>query len=244
MTATKTTTTAPLTAAELDALRALNSPTIANAIETFNIRGRDEGFMDWSVRCILPELGAKIGYAATAVIMAEQPAAGNRQIHNGDYWDHILSIPAPRMIAVQDVDQRPAQGSMWGEVQANIHTALGCVGVVTNGGVRDLDEVREVGFGFWAAAPIVSHAYVHLIDFGTPVKMGGLLVHPGDLLHADQHGVINIPHEIARDIVRAAQEVEAKERVTIDLCRSKDFSIDKLKALMYPGGRPNRDEGH
>lgn len=234
----------PLSAEELDALRALNSPTVANAIETFNIRGRDVGHMDASVRCILPELGTMVGYAATAVIMAEQPAAGNRRIHNPDYWDHILSIPAPRLVVVQDVDQPAAQGSMWGEVQANIHTALGCRGVVTNGGVRDLDEVRAVGFGFWAAAPIVSHAYIHLIDYGTPVKIGGLVVEPGDLLHADQHGVINIPHAIAREIVRAAGEVERRERTIIDLCQSPAFTVEKLKELMFPGGRPNRDEGH
>lgn len=238
------TSTTPLSAEEFAALRAMNSPTIANAIETFNIRGRNEGFMDASVRCILPELGAMVGYAVTAVIMTDQPAAGNRQIHNPDYWDHILSIPAPRLVVVQDVEQPPAQGSMWGEVQANIHTALGCVGVVTNGGVRDLDEVRAVGFGFWANAPIVSHAYIHLIDYGTPVRVGGLVVHPGDLLHADQHGVIAIPHEIAREIVRAAGEVEAKERKIIDLCQSPAFSVDKLKELMFPGGRPSRDEGH
>ncbi len=237
-------TTAPLNADELAALRALNSPTIANAIETFNIRGRDEGYMDSGVRCILPDLGAMVGYAATAVIMTEQPADGNRRIHNPDYWDAILRVPAPRLVVVQDVDQPTAQGSMWGEVQANIHTALGCVGCITNGGVRDLDEVRAVGFGFWAAAPIVSHAYIHLIDCGTPVKVGGLIVRPGDLLHADQHGVINIPHEIARDIVRAANEVEAKERTIIDLCRSDAFTVGKLKELMFPGGRPNRDEGH
>ncbi len=237
-------TAAPLTAEELDALRAMNSPTIANAIETFNYRPRNEGFMDSSIRCILPELGAMVGYAATCVIETFAPGAGNRRIHNADYWDHVLAIPAPRMIVVQDVDQPPALGSMWGEVQANIHTALGCVGCVTNGGVRDLDEVRQVGFGFWAAAPIVSHAYIHLIDYGTPVRVGGLVVNPGDLLHADQHGVINIPHELARDIVRAAGEVEAKERTIIDLCQSPDFSVDKLKALMFPGGHPNRDEGH
>ena len=134
--------TAPLTTEELDALRAMNSPTIANAIETFNYRPRNEGFMDSTVRCILPELGAKVGYAATCVIEAFAPGTGNRRIHNADYWDHVASIPAPRIVVVQDVDQPPALGSMWGEVQANIHTALGCVGCVTNGGVRDLDEVR------------------------------------------------------------------------------------------------------
>ncbi len=238
------TITAPLTTEELDALRKMNSPTIANAIETFNYRPRNEGFMDRTVRCILPELGAMVGYAATCVIETYLPAAGNRRIHNPDYWDHILSIPAPRMVVVQDLDQPTAIGSMWGEVQANIHTALDCVGCVTNGGVRDLDEVRQVGFGFWATAPIVSHAYIHLIDFGTPVRVGGLIVNPGDLLHADQHGVINIPHELARDIVRAADEVESKERTIIDLCKSPAFSVDKLKELMFPGGRPNRDEGH
>ena len=119
------------------------------------------------------------------------------------------------MIVVHDLDEPRGQGAQWGEVQANIHRALGCVGVVTDGSVRDLDEVRALGFQFAAAHVSVSHAYVHMVDFGLPVKLGGLWVKPGDLVHADQHGVVTIPPEIATRIPEAIAKVEADERKII-----------------------------
>lgn len=218
-----------LTREELEALRQFSTPTISNAIEAFGVRPRNEGFMSPQIRCIFPELGVMVGYASTARLMAEQPAA--QQVSRFDYWDMILSIPVPRVAAIQDLDQPPAIGSFWGEVNGSVHKALGCIGTVTNGGVRDLDEVRAMGFHFFAGEVIVSHAYVHLVDFGTPVKVGGVVVKPGDLIHADKHGVLVIPPEIARDLPRAAREVEARERRTIELCRSPNFTVEKLKEL-------------
>ena len=221
----------PLSPQELDALRCLSTPTVSNAIETFNIRPRSEGFMDPGIRCIFPEMGVMVGYACTATISAREPAPPDRQVSRFKQWDNVLSIPAPRVMVIHDLDDPPAVGSYWGEVQSNIHQALGCVGTVTDGSVRDLEEVRELGFHFFAAHVSVSHAYVHLVDFGQPVKVGGLTVHPGDLIHADQHGVLVIPHEVARDIVTAAAEVERIERQIIDYCKSPDFDIEELKAL-------------
>jgi 4-hydroxy-4-methyl-2-oxoglutarate aldolase len=221
----------PLTFAELEALRALNTPTVANAIERFDKRPRHLGFMGPEVRCIFPEMPPIVGYAATARIMAEQPADGPRAPSRHDYWDSILSVPAPRIAVIQDLDQPPAIGSFWGEVNGNIHRALGCAGTITNGGVRDLDEVRALGFQMFASAVIVSHAYVHLVEFGTPVKVGGLVVRPGDLIHADKHGAIVIPHEIARDVPAAAAEVERMERRIINYCQSHEFDVAGLKEL-------------
>jgi len=221
----------PLTAAELDALRALNTPTIANAIERFDIRPRNVGFMGPEIRCMFPDFPPIVGYAATATIMAEQPAAGTRTASRHNYWEFVVSLPAPRIAVIQDLDQPVAIGSFWGEVNGNIHRALGCVGTITNGGVRDLDEVRALGFQMLASAAIVSHAYVHLVDFGTPVKVGGIVVHPGDLIHADKHGAILIPHEIAREIPAAAAEVERIERRIIDFCQSSEFSVAGLKEI-------------
>jgi 4-hydroxy-4-methyl-2-oxoglutarate aldolase len=225
---------------ELEALRRINTPTIANAIETFNLRPRNQGFMSPEVRCVLPELvpelGALVGYAVTARIMAEQPAAGGRRASRFDYWDYVLTGPEPRVAVIQDLDRPPAVGSFWGEVNANIHRALGCAGVITDGGVRDLDEVRALGFHMFAAHVIVSHAYIHLVDFGGPVKVGGLLVQPGDLLHADQHGAVVIPHEVAREVATAAAMVDAAERRVIDYCKSADFSVERLKALVREMG--------
>ena len=221
----------PLPPQELDALRQLNTPTISNAIEIFKIRPRSEGFMDASIRCIFPEMGVMVGYACTATIAAREPAPPGLHVSRFEQWDNVLSIPAPRVMVIHDLDDPPAVGSYWGEVQSNIYRALGCVGTVTDGSVRDLDEVCELGFHFFAAHVSVSHAYVHLVDFGQPVKVGGLTVHPGDLIHADQHGVLVIPHEVARNVVAAAAEVERVERQIIDYCKLPDFHIEGLKAL-------------
>ena len=124
-----------------------------------------------------------------------------------------------------------------GRGPSHIHSALGCVGVVTDGSVRDLDEVRALKFQFCAAHVSVSHANVHMVDFGIPVKVGGVWIKPGDLVHADQHGVVTIPHEIAPQIPEAIAKVEADEKKIITVCQSKDFTPDKLKAL-YQQIRP------
>jgi 4-hydroxy-4-methyl-2-oxoglutarate aldolase len=221
----------------MDALRKISSPSVANAIEKFNVRPRSEGFMSSEIRTLFPDLGPLVGYAVTAVIRAEpQPLEGHRASTFG-WWDYVLSIPAPRVVVVHDLDEPRGQGAQWGEVQANIHRALGVAGVITDGSVRDLEEVRALGFQFAAAHVSVSHAYVHMVDFGLPVKVGGLWVKPGDLVHADQHGVINIPAEIAGQIPEAVAKVEADERRIISLCQASDFSAERLKAL-YREVRP------
>jgi regulator of RNase E activity RraA len=221
----------------IDALRKITSPTVANAIETFSVRPRSTGFMSPDVRALFPELGPLVGYAVTALIRAEpEPRDGHRASLFG-YWDFIRSIPEPRVIVVHDLDEPRGQGSQWGEVQANIHKALGCAGVITDGAVRDLEEVRGLGFQFVASHVSVSHAYVHLVDFGLPVKVGGLWVKPGDLLHADQHGVVSIPPEVAGQIPDAVARIEAMERRIIGLCQSSTFTPDRLKAL-YQEIRP------
>ncbi len=211
-------------------LKQIPTPSVANAIETFNIKPRNEGFMGPEVRCIYPDLGGMIGYAVTATIMADQPAAEGHTVNVFDWWKFIQTIPTPRVVVIQDLDKKVI-GSFWGEVNANIHKALGCVGLVTDGGVRDLDEMHALGFHAFAAEVLVSHAYVHLVDFGMPVKVGGLVVNPGDLLLGDKHGVISIPPEIAKDIPAAVKKVEERERLIIGCCQSKDFSVEKLQEV-------------
>ncbi len=221
----------------IDALRKISSPSIANAIETFNVRPRNQGFISSEIRCLFPELGPLVGHAVTAVIRAEpQPLEGHRSSTFG-WWDYVLSIPAPRVIVVHDLDEPRGQGAQWGEVQANIHKALGAVGTITDGSVRDLDEVRALGFQFAAAHVSVSHAYVHMVDFGLPVKLGGLWVKPGDLIHCDQHGAVTIPPDLVPKVADAVRRVEADERKIIEVCQSREFSADKLKEL-YKQIRP------
>lgn len=221
-------TTARLTADDLDALRRYDTCTIANAIETFDVQPRSAGFASPQIRCIFPHMGVMVGYAVTARSRAAQPADGNYSRHG--WWDAIVAAPAPRVAVIQDLDDPPV-GAFWGEVQSNIHKALGCIGCVTNGGVRDLREVEPLGFQYYAGSVMVSHAYVHMIDFGTAVTVGGLQIKPGDLIHADLHGVQVIPETIAREIPAAAEKIIAKERTIISLCQSPAFSLDELKRV-------------
>ena len=225
--------TETLTADELGALRSITTPTIANAIETFKVRSRSEGFMDTTVRCIFPELGATVGYAVTAKITARERS--EKALAPWEMWAALKQVPAPRIVVIEDLDYPTPVGSYWGEVNGSIYKGLGCAAVVTNGGVRDLDEVRATGFQFFASCVLVSHAYVHLVEVGTPVRVGGLVVRPGDLLHGDQHGVISVPPDIAREIPKAAERIEAYERRIIAFARSPECSAEGLRKLMEGG---------
>lgn len=222
----------------ISALRTFTTPSISNGIETFKVRGRHEGFMDASIRCVFPGMGRMVGYAATAKIRATSP--GNR-LPASDLWKHVLSVASPRVVVVQDLDDPPGVGALWGEVNGNIHRALGCVGIVTNGSVRDLDEVEALGFQFFAASIGVSHAYVRIVEVGTPVTLGGLTVRPGDILHGDKHGVISIPQEIAAELPDAVRRIEAEERRTIEYCQRPDFSPE---GLIAPGQGADREVQH
>jgi len=213
----------------LAALRSLTTPTVSNAIELFNVRPRNQGYLSPEIHCLFPDLGVMVGHAVTVRFAAEQPAtrSGSRY----ESWKYMLESPEPRVLVLQDMDQPPGAGAFIGEVMATIHQRLGCVGAVTNGHVRDLDEVRALGFHFFAAGVCVSHAYVHLLDFGTPVKVGGLVVHTGDLIHADKHGVLVVPKEIVHKIPEAAAKVAEREQRMIGHCKSPDFSLEELKRL-------------
>ena len=216
----------------LQALARYDSPTLANAIETFDIQPRDVGFADSRVRCMFPELGRMVGFAATATIVARgapQPdwaGAGNDSLYR-----HVQRVRAPRVVVVRDLDDPPAHGSLWGEVHATIFRALGCVGCITDGAVRDLDEARKLGFHFFASGPSVSHAYVRVETVGEPVEVGGLVVAPGDLLHADQHGVLKIPLEIAAQLPSAADRVIETEQSLLRWVRSDEFDPGRLAEM-------------
>ena len=220
----------PLPDDVLAALRRYNAPTIANATELFDVVPRNQGFMDGSIKSIFPHMPPFVGYAVTAKIRAAAPRAADVTVTLKEMYEHILSMPAPRVIVVQDLDDPPCVGSLWGEVNGNVHRALGCVAVVTDGGVRDLDEVEALGLPLFAREVIVSHAYVHLVEVGTSVTVGGLTVNPGDLLHGDKHGVIRVPHAIAARIPEAVDALEEYERGIITACQSPDFTVEKLLA--------------
>ena len=221
-----------LTLSQLQELGQIQSCAIANAIETFNIRPRNEGFMAPAVRSIFPDLGNMVGYAVTGVISASSPPSPHMRISRDEWVDYVLTVPQPRVIVLKDLDYPNVIGSYWGEVQSNVHKAIGCVGTVTDGGVRDLDEMRELGFFAFATEVMVSHAYVHMVEYGVPITVGGMTVSPGDIIMGDKHGVLNIPKEVAPEIPSAVKKIEEDELKIIDFCRSDDFSSAGLKELL------------
>jgi regulator of RNase E activity RraA len=217
-------TRAELDPSVLEALKSFDSPTLSNAIETFAIRPRDEGYMSMDIRCMFPELGPLVGYAATATIRARGSVDGDQTA----LYQHVRDVPGPRVVVVQDLDEPPGCGSLWGEVNATIFGALGCAGCVTDGCVRDLKEARAMGFQFFARGPGVSHAYVRVETAGQPVTVGGLQISPGDLIHADQHGVLLIPRDVAAELPAAAERVISAEQSLLKWVRSSDFNADEL----------------
>jgi 4-hydroxy-4-methyl-2-oxoglutarate aldolase len=220
----------PLLTEELDALRRLDGCTLADAIETFRVRLRNEGFIDGPVRCLFPHLLPVVGYAATILIRGALPAFAGPPYHDRtDLWEYIRSLPSPRVVVLQDISSHRGLGSFVGKVHMNIFRTLDCGGVVTNGAVRDLSAAEAAGFQLFAANVTVSHAYVHIVEFGGPVEIEGLRVHSGDLIHGDLHGVQSIPLELAGRIPAVAAGIDAKHQAIIQVCRSPDFSLEKLR---------------
>ena len=208
---------APLSEVRLAELRSWNTPTIYNGWEqvTKSDAGKD-GFNVEECRDFMPEMGAMIGYAVTVVI---EPSNAEHCRKNPEAWSeyrrYVASVPGPKIVVVQDLDKPGTFGSFWGEVNSNIHNALGCVGAITDGGIRDLDEMRGVGFKAIARRLCVGHAYVHPIRWNCEVEVFARTVRPGQLIHADKHGFLVIPKEDQDQLLEAAQFMDANERKTM-----------------------------
>lgn len=223
----------PLRDDQLEALRRLDACVLANTIETFHERLRNEGFVNHTVRSLFPHLAPMVGYAATIKIRGSAPPiADGPYPDRTDWWEYVLSLPAPRVLVIQDVATQPGLCSLMGEVHMSIARALHCIGVVTNGSVRDIRAAHSAGFHYFAGSVSVSHGYVHIVDFGKPVEIGGLLIRSGDLLHGDLHGVQTVPLAIAAQIPAVAARILAREQTLIALCRSPDFTLEKLRTAL------------
>jgi 4-hydroxy-4-methyl-2-oxoglutarate aldolase len=224
-----------LAEADFDALSKFDTCTVSNAIETFGARLRNTGFTDGSIRCIFTDADAPpmVGYAATAHFRSGEPPIVGGSFHDrSDFWNSILAIPAPRILVLEDMDDPPGRGAFVGDMHATILKALGCIGYLTNGSVRDLPAVRATGLQLFAGSVAVSHAYAHIFDLGAKVRVGGMEVHPGDLLHGDRHGVVTVPTEFAAKIPEVAARLQRAEQTVIDFCRSNSFSVAKLCEIM------------
>jgi 4-hydroxy-4-methyl-2-oxoglutarate aldolase len=225
----------------LEKLRRYDTCTLSNAVERLDVRPRNEGFIVGTLRCQFPELPPVVGYAVTGRIRSSmQPVNGKWYYENTEFWHYVESIPAPRIIVLQDCDHVPGFGALFGEVHARICRALDCVAYVTNGAVRDLPGIQNLGFQTFAGSVAVSHAYAHVVDFGQPVHLGGLRISPGDLLHGDLHGVHMIPHQIVCELPAIADDLIRQEQELFDLCDDPSFSADLLEAKLEARRPPHK----
>jgi 4-hydroxy-4-methyl-2-oxoglutarate aldolase len=201
-------------------LAAFDTPTICNVIELFSVRPRNQGYMDGRVRCGFPELPPMVGWATTACFRADAPPTG------GDAYGSIEKqlerfphLPGPAVVVFQDIDVPPA-AAVFGEVMCSTYQAFGAAGLVTDGAGRDLEQVRALRFPVFTGGTICSHGYCHMLHLGLPVRVGGLMVGEGELLHGDANGVTTIPLGIASDVADVATEFVAAEAIILDYVKS------------------------
>ena len=219
-----------LTREQLEALSRFDTPTICNAIEGFGVRGRTEGFTRPELR-LRSAMSDKpmVGYARTGVISARHPARPEHAEVMEAYYRQYEGFDLPMVAAIQDLDRVPV-GSFWGDVQSTVHRALCCIGVITDGGVRDIEEVRKVGFYMFSKEVLISHAYIHMVEAGTEVDICGMTVRPGDLIHADHHGAIVIPEEIAGEVAEACVRAMDAENALLEPCREAIARCQRVTA--------------
>jgi 4-hydroxy-4-methyl-2-oxoglutarate aldolase len=214
-------------------LKTLDTCTMSNAIERLHVRLRNEGFVAGALHCRFRNLEPMLGYAVTGRIRsASAPMSARCYYDRMDFWRYLASLPAPRVMVFEDLDPRPSPGAFVGEMHALIGLALNCIGYVTNGAVRDLAPVKALGFHLFSGSVSPSHAYAHLVEFGEPVTIGGLKISPGDLIHGDRNGVLNIPFENAERIPEEAEKIIRAESELKEFCQSPQFSLDGLAARL------------
>ena len=226
-------------------LRTLTVPTLANAVEAFGVVAANAGYNSRPLTCHFPDFGMCVGYAVTLQATTNRPPdVAPMPIDEPEYWRWLESIAGPKIVVLEDLDDPPG-GAMWGEWNANVHRALGCVGTITQGAVRDLDALERLGFHAFATSVSVAHGYGAFTGYGEPVSVAGLPVETGDLLVADLHGVLRIPPGIPiAELIEAGREIDRLESEIFAECQSPDFSVERVVKVeesvlaRWPKGRP------
>jgi len=207
-------------AADLKLLGRYDTPTICNVIELLELRPRTTGYMDGRIRACFPDMPPMVGYATTATFRsAERPRQGDVYAGIQQQVADLAEIPGPQVVVFQDLDDPPV-GATFGEVMCATYKAFGCAGIVTSGAGRDLDQVRALGFPAFTGGMICSHGYCHILSLQVPVRVGGVTLHPGDLLHGDCNGITTIPNEYASAVAHACPEFVEAETVVLEYVKS------------------------
>ena len=222
-----------LTNEQLEALKAIDTPTICNAIESFQVRGQVEGFMGCDIASLTPDLPPMLGYAVTVKVNSTTPDI-ERPNEVWKAWVRAMdAAPKPIVLVFQDIGPHPRRSAHMGEIMATVAKRLGSVGLVTDGGVRDLAEVRALGFHYFALGTVASHGNPRLLEVNVPVTIDGVEVKPGDLLHGDLNGVTLIPELIADQVAAEATRIRNNELAMLDYMNGPDFTVEGYLARRF-----------
>ena len=213
-------------------LRSIDTPTVCNLMEIVAPQRRGAGYTVHHLHCPFPDLPPMVGFAKTVTIRARDAVSGPSYMQKRlDYLDYVAAAPKPSVVVIEDKDEPAGHGAFWGEVQSNLHKALGCLGTVTNGSIRDIPAIAE-GFQMLAGSIGPSHAYVHVVEFGGPVTVHGMAVKSGELIHADRHGAIVVPIETIDGMQTALDGLSKQEAKIIAAARCPGVTVETIKAAL------------
>ncbi|MCA8995471.1 MAG: RraA family protein [Planctomycetaceae bacterium] len=221
----------------LNELAKYDTPTVCNVIELFDVRPRNTGYMDGSIRAVFPELPPMVGYALTATFRSmAPPRSGDVYSSLSDQTEKFADLPGAPIMVFQDLDE-PTTSATFGEVMCTIYKSFGSAGLITSGAGRDIDQVRALKYPVFTNGTICSHGYCHMPHLNVSVTVGGIAVDPGSLLHGDINGVTTIPEDIASEVPDACRELMEAEQVVLDYCKSGDISPKGLAEARQECGR-------
>ena len=218
-----------LTAKQIAALRRFDSATIANAIESFEVRHPTAGFSSLELRCMFPDLPPTVGYALTCTVDSTTPRRGGAA-GMGKLVRALRAAPKPAIVVMKSVGQEPLRNCHIGDVMGTLFHRMGAVAAVADAGVRDIAGIAEraPGLQIFAAGTVVSHGDYSIVEVGHSVSICGLTVSPGDLLHGDANGLVSIPHPVAVRLPAAARKVLKAEAALVDYIQSPAFDHKTL----------------
>jgi regulator of RNase E activity RraA len=219
---------------DFEFLRSIDTPTVCNLIEVVAPERRGHGYTTRHLHCAFPDLPPMVGFAKTVTIRAKDAVAlgdGLYMQRRLDYLDYVASEPRPSIVVIEDDDGADiGYGAFWGEVQSNVHQALGCLGTITNGSVRDIPMIAQ-GFQMLAGSFAPSHAYVHVAEFGIDVTVHGMTVLSGTLIHADRHGAVTVPIDKI-DAMRVANDKLSAQEARIIAAARSGGGVAAIKAAL------------
>jgi regulator of RNase E activity RraA len=213
-------------------LRSIDTPTVCNLIEIVAPERRGAGYTVRHLHCPFPDLPPMVGFAKTVTIRAKDAVSGSSYMQKRmEYLDYVAAAPSPSVVLIEDLDDPAGYGAFWGEVQSNVHKALGCLGTVTNGSIRDIAAIAP-GFQMLAGSIAPSHAYVHVVEFGLPVNIHGMNAASGDLIHADRHGAVVVPADKVEAMKAALDKLSKQEARIIAAARTPGATVQTIKAAI------------